>query len=70
VEDDTQLDAQVGLPIRLGDVLQVGMLVRNLRKSMETCWTLLGVGPRKIYTYGSPGLRETTLRGESVVCSF
>jgi methylmalonyl-CoA/ethylmalonyl-CoA epimerase len=63
-------DTQVGLPIRLGDVLQVGMVVRNLSKSMEAYWTLLGVGPWKIYTYDPPGLRETTLRGEPVVCSF
>ena len=53
----------VELPIKLGDVLQVGLVVRDLKKSMETYWTLLGIGPWKIYTYAPPMLREATLRG-------
>ena len=51
------------LPIKLGDVLQVGLVVRDLKKSMETYWTLLGISPRKIYTYAPPMLCEATLRG-------
>ena len=51
------------LPIKLGDVLQVGLVVRDLKKSMETYWTLLGIGPWKIYTYAPPMLCEATLRG-------
>jgi hypothetical protein len=60
------LGAQGELPIRLGDVLQVGLVVRDLQASMETYWTLLGVGPWKIYTYAPPMLRETTVRGRRV----
>ena len=55
--------AASGIPIRLGDVLQVGLVVRDLQKSMETYWGLLGIGPWKIYTYAPPMLREATVRG-------
>jgi hypothetical protein len=54
------------LPIRLGDVLQVGLVVRDLQKSMEAYWRLLGIGPWKIYTYAPPLLREATVRGRHV----
>ena len=56
--------ARGGLPIRLGDVLQVGLVVKDLRRSMETYWTLLGIGPWRIYTYAPPMLREATVRGQ------
>ena len=51
------------LPIRLGDVLQVGLVVRGLQETMAAYWSLLGIGPWKIYTYAPPKLCETTLRG-------
>ena len=54
------------IPIRLGDVLQAGLVVRDLQKSMETYWRLLGIGPWKIYTYAPPLLREATVRGTRV----
>lgn len=60
------LDREEELPIRLGDVLQVGLVVRDLRASMETYWKLLGIGPWKIYTYAPPMLREATVRGQRV----
>jgi len=58
-----EIPATGGLPIRLGDVLQVGLVVKDLRKSMETYWTLLGIGPWRIYTYAPPMLREAAVRG-------
>jgi hypothetical protein len=60
------LGAESGLPIRLGDVLQVGLVVRDLQASMETYWRLLGIGPWKIYTYAPPMLRDATVRGRRV----
>jgi hypothetical protein len=45
---DARVDGE--LPITLGDVLQVGLVVRDLQKSMEAYWKLLGIGPWKIYT--------------------
>jgi hypothetical protein len=53
-------------PIRLGGVLQVGLVVRDLRAAMETYWRLLGIGPWKTYTYAPPTLREATVRGRRV----
>ncbi|MFB3818673.1 MAG: VOC family protein [Candidatus Methylomirabilales bacterium] len=55
--------AMPGLPIRLGDVLQAGIVVRDLQASMEAYWRTLGIGPWKVYTYAPPMLREATLRG-------
>ncbi len=55
-----------GLPIKLGDVLQTGLVVRDLQKSMEAYWRLLGIGPWKIYTYAPPLLRDGMVRGRRV----
>jgi catechol 2,3-dioxygenase-like lactoylglutathione lyase family enzyme len=60
------LDAVSGLPIRLGDVLQVGIVVKDLEASLERYWTLLGIGPWKIFTYAPPALREATVHGRRV----
>jgi methylmalonyl-CoA/ethylmalonyl-CoA epimerase len=60
----------VVLPIRLGDVLQVGLVVRNLQNSMTAYWSLLGIGPWKIYIYAPPALRETTVRGARTAYSM
>ena len=54
------------LPIRLGDVLQTGFVVRDLQKSMESYWSMLGIGPWKIFTYEPPMLREGKVRGREV----
>ncbi len=54
------------LPIHLGDVLQTGLVVRHLQKSIEAYWRLLGIGPWRIYTYEPPKLREGTVRGKRV----
>jgi hypothetical protein len=54
------------LPIRLGNVLQTGLVVTDLQRSMEAYWKLLGIGPWKIYTYAPPMLREATVRGKRV----
>jgi methylmalonyl-CoA/ethylmalonyl-CoA epimerase len=56
----------LGLPIKLGDVLQTGLVVRDLQKSMEAYWRLLSIGPWKIYTYAPPTLRDGMVRGRRV----
>jgi len=65
---DTKIDGE--LPIMLGDVLQVGLVVRDLQESIEGYWKLLGIGPWKIYTYAPPALRETTVRGTPAAYSM
>lgn len=54
------------LPIRLGDVLQTAIVVRDLRKTMEAYWRLFGIGPWNIYEYAPPMLRDCTVRGTRV----
>jgi len=56
---DIHFDAAGGLPIRLGDVLQTGLVVTDLQRSMEAYWKLLAIGPWKIYTYAPPPTAST-----------
>lgn len=51
--------------LKLKSVNQIGFVVKDLDKAMESYWTNFGVGPWKIYTYGSPLVKDTTFRGES-----
>jgi len=53
-------------PIKMGDLTQVGMVVKDLQESMERYWKLLGIGPWSIYTFAPPDLREATVRGKRV----
>jgi len=57
-------------PIKMGDLTQVGMVVKDLQESMERYWKLLGIGPWNIYTYAPPMLREATVRGKRVEYSM
>jgi methylmalonyl-CoA/ethylmalonyl-CoA epimerase len=57
------------LPIRLGDVLQTGIVVKDLQVSMKTYWRMLGVGPWKVYNYAPPML-QAAVRGRGTVCSW
>jgi methylmalonyl-CoA/ethylmalonyl-CoA epimerase len=43
---------------------QIGFVVKDLDKAMEAYWTLFGVGPWKIYTYGPPLVQDTTYHGQ------
>lgn len=64
------IERTIAPPIRLGDVLQVGLVVRDLQRSMEMYWSLLGIGPWRIYTYAPPALRETMVQGKPVEYSM
>jgi methylmalonyl-CoA/ethylmalonyl-CoA epimerase len=55
-----------GQPIKLGEISQVGLVVKDLQQSMERYWKLLGLGPWNIYTYAPPMLREGRVRGKRV----
>lgn len=48
----------------LAKVDQVGMVVRDLRRAMEHYVNVLGIGPWRVYTYGSPLVRRMTFRGQ------
>jgi hypothetical protein len=55
-----------GQPIKMGDLTQVGMVVKDIQESVERYWKLLGIGPWNIYTFAPPNLREATVRGKRV----
>jgi methylmalonyl-CoA/ethylmalonyl-CoA epimerase len=48
-------------------VLQVGMVVKDLQKAMERYWNIFGIGPWDIYTFQPPAVTNMTLRGKPVV---
>ncbi len=47
----------------LQNILQVCVVVEDLREAMRHYWEVLGIGPWKIYTFEPPDLTDTTLRG-------
>jgi methylmalonyl-CoA/ethylmalonyl-CoA epimerase len=47
----------------LGEINQVGIVVRDLRKAVKNYWSLFGIGPWNIYTYAPPRLTDTQVRG-------
>jgi len=51
------------LDLGLSRVGQVGIVVRDIKASMEHYWHLLGIGPWKVYTNGPPPLRNVTYYG-------
>ena len=53
-------------PIKLGEVLQAAIVVRDLQKAMERYWRMFGIGPWRIYTYAPPRLPECMVRGRRV----
>ena len=47
----------------LSRVGQLGIVVRDIKASMEHYWSVLGIGPWKVYTNGPPPLRNVTYYG-------
>jgi 4-hydroxyphenylpyruvate dioxygenase-like putative hemolysin len=54
------------LKLKVGEISQVAVVVKNLQKSMEKYWRVLGIGPWYIYTFAPPVLREPMIRGKPV----
>ena len=52
--------------IKVGEISQVAIVVRDLQKAMENYWKTLGIGPWRVYTYAPPTLREPMIRGKLV----
>ena len=50
--------------VKIKNVLQVGVVVRDLQKAMERYWNIFGIGPWDIYTFGPPAVTNTTIRGK------
>lgn len=43
---------------------QVALIVEDLDKAVASYWSLLGLGPWTMYTYGKPLLKSASYRGE------
>jgi len=52
--------------IKVGEISQVAVVVKDLRKAMENYWKTLGIGPWNIYTFEPPALREPMIRGKPI----
>jgi len=48
----------------ISQVDQVCVVVRDLRAAMEHYWSILGIGPWRVYTYGDPLVKDLTYRGK------
>lgn len=55
--------------IKIGDIYQIGIVVRDVRKAAEHYWKTLGVGPWQIGSLGPPVVRDVTVRGKPVTVS-
>ncbi len=49
--------------LKLSRISQIGMVVKDLDKSMEAYWRVFGVGPWRVYTFGPETANELTYRG-------
>jgi len=50
--------------------MQICAVVRDIQKSMEGYWKILGIGPWNVYTFSPETIREFTLHGQPVKHSF
>ena len=52
--------------VALGSVGQIGVVVRDLQKTIEEFWNTLGIGPWSIWTYDPGVVTDMTYLGEPV----
>jgi len=58
-------DAKVEKPEKVKDVLQIGMVVRDIQKEMKRYWDILGLGPWRVHTYApQTGMTNMTIYGK------
>jgi|Deesub1362A_J573_1020465.scaffolds.fasta_scaffold04998_4 methylmalonyl-CoA epimerase len=60
---DPDMEEGNRLPFLKNGIAQVGIIVEDLDKAVETYWKLFGIGPWHIYTYGKPLVKRMTYRG-------
>jgi methylmalonyl-CoA/ethylmalonyl-CoA epimerase len=56
--------------IKIDGIIQIGIVVRNIKKVADNYWTTFGIGPWQIVRMEPPILREVTLRGKPVETSM
>ena len=60
----TESDPGGVLPFLQNGVAQVGLIVDDLDKAVQTYWRSFGIGPWDFYTYGKPLVKRMTYRGQ------
>jgi methylmalonyl-CoA/ethylmalonyl-CoA epimerase len=50
--------------VEIKQVLQIGMVVKDLQKTMKQYWEIFGIGPWHIYTFQPPAVTNMTFRGK------
>ena len=58
------------LPVKVREISQVAIVVKNLEEAMKKYWETLGLGPWSIYTFAPPRLKDTYVRGKPVKYSM
>jgi 4-hydroxyphenylpyruvate dioxygenase-like putative hemolysin len=56
--------------IKTGEIIQIGIVVRDLQKAVDNYWTTVGIGPWQIVRMEPPILTGVTLRGKPVDASM
>jgi len=58
-------DARAEKPEKVKEVLQIGMVVRDIQKKMNRYWEILGLGPWRIHTYApQAGMTDMMIHGK------
>jgi len=52
------------------EIVQLSVVVRNIEKSMEKYWKILGIGPWDVYTFSQETIRDFSLYGQPVKKPF
>jgi methylmalonyl-CoA/ethylmalonyl-CoA epimerase len=55
---------ELTLPFLDDGIAQIGMVVRDVDQSVETYWTLFGIGPWHFYTYAKPLVKQMSYYGQ------
>ncbi len=56
--------------LKISEISQIGIVVRDLRKAVDNYWMTFGIGPWQVVKMEPPILREVTLRGKPVGTSM
>jgi catechol 2,3-dioxygenase-like lactoylglutathione lyase family enzyme len=62
--EDMQTTSTLPLPFLQNGVAQIGILVKDLERTVELYWKVFGIGPWHFYTYGKPLVKEMTYQGK------
>lgn len=55
---------ELKLPFLNNGIAQIGMVVQDVEKSVETYWKMFGIGPWDFYTYEKPLVKKMSYYGK------